>query len=157
MTENERVTRLEHQIKRLEEKQAELYEQLAQARLDQWKGRLEDLEVQMRLGSMETTDRVTALVQRARQAWDDAEARFGGAAAAAPELLESVRAGFETAMADIRSALMDARQVAQKAAKRAMTPAKAAGRAKKVVPSKRAPAKKAPAAKRAPAKKATVK
>ena len=83
MTENERVTKLEAQIADLESKQTELYDQLAEARLDQWKGRLEDLEVQVHLGAMDTNDRIAALMQKAHDRWDDARRQVGGATATA--------------------------------------------------------------------------
>jgi hypothetical protein len=115
MTENERVKKLEVQIADLEKKQSELFTQLAEARLDQWKGRLEDLEVQVHLGAMETNDRVAALMQKARDRWDDARRQLSGATTAATEVIDTVRGGFENAIDDVRRALLDARkQVADK-------------------------------------------
>lgn len=115
MAENDRIKKLEAQIERLEARQSELYEQLAEARLDQWKARLEDLEVQMHLGAMETNDRVTALVQRARDRWDDAKSRLSGATSVASDVFESVRTGVESALNDLRQALIDARKQAKQA------------------------------------------
>ena len=112
MTENERVTKLEAQITDLEAKQTELYNQLAEARLDQWKGRLEDLELQVHLGAMDSNDRIAALMHKARDRWDDARTQFGGATATAAEAFETVRGGFEAALDDVRRALLDARKQA---------------------------------------------
>ena len=114
MTENERITKLEAQIERLEARQSELYDQLADARLDQWKGRLEDLEVQARLGAMETNDRVAALMEKARDRWDEARKQLSGATAAATEVVETVRSGFENAIDELRRALLDAKEQASR-------------------------------------------
>lgn len=114
MTENDRITKLEAQIERLEAKQSELYDQLAEARLDQWKGRLEDLEVQAHLGAMDTNERVAALVQKARARWDEARKQLGGATAVAADVVETVRGGFENAVEDLRRALLDAKEQATK-------------------------------------------
>jgi chromosome segregation ATPase len=93
MTDNERIKKLEAQIKKLETKQAELSTELAEARLDQWKGRLEDLEVQAHLGAMDTNDRVVALVQQARDRWNDARGQLGDATSAAGDVVETLRGG----------------------------------------------------------------
>lgn len=105
----DRIAKLEAQIKALEAKHSELYQQLADARLDQWKGRLEDLEVQARLGAMETNDRVAALVEQARDRWNDAKAQIRGAASTAGDVVETVRGGVERAIDDLRRAILDAR------------------------------------------------
>jgi predicted nucleic acid-binding Zn-ribbon protein len=113
MTDNDRIAKLEAQIDRLETKQAELYRQLAEARLDQWKGRLEDLEVQVHLGAMDTNDRVAAVVQRARDRWTDARAKLGSTTSVASDVVETVRKGFESALDDVRRALVEARTQAK--------------------------------------------
>jgi hypothetical protein len=110
MTENERISKLEAHIADLEKTQAELYNQLAEARLEQWKGRLEDLEVQAHLGAMETNDRVATLMQKARDRWDEGRRQVDGATAVAGEAFETVRSGFENAIQDVRRALLDARK-----------------------------------------------
>jgi hypothetical protein len=117
MADDDRVTKLEAQIDKLEVRQAELYEQLAEARLDQWKARLEDLEVQMHLGAMDTNDRLTALVQRARDRWDDAKFRLTEATSTAGDVIESVRTGIDSALNDLRQALIDARSQVKQAGK----------------------------------------
>ncbi|HEX6238350.1 MAG TPA: hypothetical protein VFZ68_14215 [Acidimicrobiales bacterium] len=109
----DRIAKLESQIKELEAKHTELYKQLADARLDQWKGRLEDLEVQARLGAMETNDRIKALIQQARDRWNDATAQVRGAASTAGDVLETVRGGIERALDDLRQAMLDARSKAK--------------------------------------------
>jgi hypothetical protein len=112
MTENERIKKLESQMEDLERTQSELYNQLAEARLDQWKGRLEDLEVQVHLGAMDTNDRVAAGLQKARDRWDDARNQLSGATAVAVEVFDTVRSGVENALDDVRGALLDAKKQA---------------------------------------------
>lgn len=112
MADTDHIANLQARIDRLEAKQAELYEQLAEARLDQWKGRLEDLEVQVHLGAMDTNDRIDALVSRARDRWNEAKAQLSGATSVASDVFETVRSGFESALSDIRRALLDAKKQA---------------------------------------------
>jgi hypothetical protein len=112
MADTDHIANLQARIDRLEAKQAELYEQLAEARLDQWKGRLEDLEVQVHLGAMDTNDRIDALVSRARDRWNEAKAQLSGATCVASDVFETVRSGFESALSDIRRALLDAKKQA---------------------------------------------
>ncbi|HEX6569626.1 MAG TPA: hypothetical protein VF015_10685 [Acidimicrobiales bacterium] len=112
MADTDHIANLQARIDRLEAKQAELYEQLAEARLDQWKGRLEDLEVQVHLGAMDTNDRIDALVSRARDRWNEAKAQLSGATSVASDVFETVRSGFESALGDIRRALLDAKKQA---------------------------------------------
>jgi hypothetical protein len=66
MTNEDRITGLEAQIRKLQAEQAELRMQLAKAQLDRWRGRIEDLEVQMHLGAMEAGDEPTALMRQLR-------------------------------------------------------------------------------------------
>jgi predicted nucleic acid-binding Zn-ribbon protein len=113
MTDDDRIAQLQAQIDRLEARQSELYEKLAEARLDQWKGRLEDLEVQVHLGAMDTNDRVNALVEKARERWNEAKSKLGGATSVASDVGETVRKGVESAVEDVRKALLDAKTQAK--------------------------------------------
>ena len=72
MTTEEHITQLEHQLHELQGQQAELRKQLAKAQLDQWRGRIEDLEVQMHLGGVEASDKATAQMTKLRDRWADA-------------------------------------------------------------------------------------
>ena len=72
MTTEDRIAKLEAEIGKLHAQQADLRKQLAKAELDQWQGRIEDLEVQMHLGAIEASDRMTALMDRLRSKWADA-------------------------------------------------------------------------------------
>ena len=78
MTTEDRITKLEAQIGQLHGELAELRKQLAETQIDQWQGRIEGLEVQMHLGAMEASDRLTALMDQLRNKWADARAAARG-------------------------------------------------------------------------------
>ena len=109
MTTEERIAQLEAQIDDLRAKQAELHKQMTKAQIDQWQGRIEDLEVQMHLGAMETSDKLAALMGRLRSNWADARKQFEERASTASGLADSVRTGLENAFAEVRKALLEAK------------------------------------------------
>ena len=51
MSEQERIGGLEQQIEELKSQLADVRQRLINAEFDQWRGRIDDLEVQARLGS----------------------------------------------------------------------------------------------------------
>ncbi len=107
MTTDERIAKLEAQIDDLRTKLAELHKKLNKAQLDQWQGRIDDLEVQMHLGAMETTDRLTALMGHLRSRWADARRQVEDRASTASSMADTVRTGLETAFAEVRKALLE--------------------------------------------------
>jgi predicted nucleic acid-binding Zn-ribbon protein len=109
MTTDARISKLEAQIDRLEAKEAELRSQLAQAQLDQWYGRIEDLELQAHLGAMDTQDRIRALVAQAREVWQDAKRQVEGTASSASDVAGEVRSRLEGILRDLRRGMVDAR------------------------------------------------
>ena len=66
MTTEDRIAELEAQLGKLHTEVGDLRKQLAKAQIDQWQGRVEDPEVQMHLGAMEASDKLTALMDRLR-------------------------------------------------------------------------------------------
>jgi hypothetical protein len=108
------INRLEGRIAELEKEQAALHRQLAQAQIDQWEGRIDDLEVQVHLGSREVADRLDPLVETLRNRWLDAREQMSRSTDTAGDVFATLRSGLEQAMADIRSAVDDARRVATK-------------------------------------------
>lgn len=108
MTTEERITKLEAQIARLDAKEAELRGQLAKAQLDQWYARIEDLELQAHLGTMETQDRIRSLMAQVRQIWQDTKRQVEGTASSASDVVDSVRGGIEGLLLDVRRGLADA-------------------------------------------------
>ncbi len=113
MAEQDRITQLEHQVDDLKGQLRDVRHQLAAAELDQWQGRIDDLEVQAHLGSMAVRDRLTPVVEELRNAWLEAKARLEGGAETTSTVTERLRSGLERAMAEIRSAVLDARSSAK--------------------------------------------
>lgn len=109
MTTDERIAQLQAQIDDLHAKLADLHKQMTQAQLDQWQGRIEDLEVQMHLGAMETTDRLNTLMGHLRARWADARRQFEDRTSTASSMADTVRTGLENAFAELRKALLETR------------------------------------------------
>lgn len=109
MTSEDRIAILESEIRELRVQQAELRKQLAEAQLDQWRGRVEELEVQMHLGAMEANDKATALMDQLRDRWADARRQLEQSVATASSVAETVRTGLEKAVEDVRKALLESR------------------------------------------------
>ena len=107
MTTDERIAHLEAQIDDLRAKLAELHQQMTKAQIDQWQGRIEDLELQMHLGAMETSDKLTALMGHLRSRWTDARQQFEDRASTASSIADTVRTGLENAFAEVRKALLE--------------------------------------------------
>ncbi len=107
MTTDERIAHLEAQIDDLRAKLAKLHQQMSKAQIDQWQGRIEDLEVQLHLGAMETSDKVTALMGHLRSRWADARQQLEDRASTASSLADTVRTGLENAFAEVRKALLE--------------------------------------------------
>jgi hypothetical protein len=107
MTSEQRIAKLEAQIDDLSKKQADLNKQLTKAQLDQWRGRIEDLEVQLHLGAMESSDRLNALMAGLRSRWADARKQFEDRASTATSVADTVRTGLENAFAELRKALLE--------------------------------------------------
>jgi len=109
VTTEEHITQLEHQLHELQGQQAELRKQLARAQLDQWRGRIEDLEVQMHLGGVEASDKANAQMTKLRDRWADARRQFEESIKTASSVADTVRAGLESAFDDLRTALLESK------------------------------------------------
>lgn len=107
MSTEDRIKALEAKIDKLQAKQAELNKQLAQAEIDQWQGRIEDLELQVHLAAMETNDKLRGLLDQLQLRWADAKVQLETTTTAATEAFDSVRASLQTALKDIRKAMLD--------------------------------------------------
>lgn len=105
------IHELKARIDELEREQDDLRESLAQAQLDQWEGRLEDLELQATLGGMELRDRVEPILERGRKQLADARRTLDGGSTTATEAAAAVRKGIEQAWSDLRSAFADVREI----------------------------------------------
>jgi hypothetical protein len=109
MTTEDRIAKLEAQIGKLQDQQTDLRKQLARAQLDQWQGRIEDLEVQMHLGAMEASDKLTALLDQVHAKWADARRQIEESITTASSVADTVRTGLENAFDDLRKALLESR------------------------------------------------
>jgi ribosomal protein L29 len=109
MTTEDRIAKLEAQIGELQAQQTDLRKQLARAQLDQWQGRIEDLEVQVHLGAMEASDKLTALMDQLRAKWTDARRQIEESITTASSVADTVRTGLEKAFDDLRKALLESR------------------------------------------------
>jgi hypothetical protein len=109
MTTEEHIAQLEDQIHELQGQQADLRKQLAKAQLDQWQGRIEDLEVQMHLGAVEASDKATAQMKKLRDRWADARRQLEESVKTASSAADTVRTGLEKAFADVRQALLESK------------------------------------------------
>ena len=109
MTTEDRIEKLEGQIDKLRAQQADLRKQLAKAQLDQWQGRIEDLEVQMHLAGVEASDKLTTLMDRLRDRWGDARRQFEASISTAASVADTVRTGLERAVEDLRKALLESK------------------------------------------------
>jgi TolA-binding protein len=108
-TTEDRIRRLEGQIDKLQAQLADLRKQLAKAQLDQWRGRIEDLEVQMHLGGMDASDKLSVLMDRLRDRWADARRQFEASVTTAASVADTVRTGLEKAVDDLRKALLESK------------------------------------------------
>ncbi len=104
------IALLEARIQDLEDQQEKLRTQVTRAELDQWEGRIDDLDVQLHLGAMDVRDQLNPLVKVLRDRWLDANEQVSSATSTTGDVLDKLRGGLEQAMKDIRQALVDARQ-----------------------------------------------
>jgi predicted nucleic acid-binding Zn-ribbon protein len=105
MTESEELTR---RVAALEAQVAQLNKDLLESQLDEWKARIDALEVQLHLGQMEAREELNPLIEQLRNRWLDARQQFDRAGSAAEEALAALREGIRKAVADLRAALDDA-------------------------------------------------
>ena len=109
MTTEDRIAQLEDQLHEMQGQQADLRKQLAKAQLDQWQGRIEDLEVQMHLGAVEASDKAKAQMGKLRERWADARREREESVKTASSVADTVRTGLEKAIDDLRQALLESK------------------------------------------------
>jgi hypothetical protein len=113
MGEQDRIGGLEQQIEDLKSQLADVRSRLMSAEFDQWRGRIDDLELQTRLGSMGVQDRIMPVVENLRDLWLDARERTGDGVDTAGEVTARLRDGLESAFKDLRDAVTDAASAAR--------------------------------------------
>ncbi len=108
MSEQDRIGGLEQQIEELKTQLVDVRQRLLDAELDQWRGRIDDLEVQARLGAMSVQDRLIPVVEQLRDQWLDARELAGDGVDTATDVTGRLREGLESAFTELRSAVTDA-------------------------------------------------
>lgn len=109
-TAEERIAKLETQIEKLEAEQRKLRERLTQAQVEQWQGRIEDIEVQSHLASLEAQDRLGPLRDDLRNQWLEVKTQLGRSKDTAADVLETVRESVDSAIKTLRDAVLDTRK-----------------------------------------------
>jgi hypothetical protein len=111
MSENQNTAALEARIVELEQEQDRLRDDaLAEAQLEQWEGRVDDLDVQLHLGGMELRDRLGPIVESIRDQLAETRAHVTDGASSASEAASTIRDGIEKAWSDLRAALLEAKK-----------------------------------------------
>lgn len=114
MTTDERITTIETHLRDLQTAHADLIRQLAEARADLWKSRIESLEVQVHLAAMTSDERLTLLGEQLRNTWDRTQARTDDLSLAATTATETLWSGVEQAYRDVREALLESKRSLQR-------------------------------------------
>ncbi len=110
MTTEERIANLEARLDDLQEAHSAVSRQLAQAHVDQWQGRIDDLELQVHLGAAEASDRLTALTAELDKRWSKVRQQVSRTGATTSDVTETIRVGLESAFKDVRDALIESRK-----------------------------------------------
>ena len=99
---------LEARVAELEAQVDQLNKDLLDTQLDDWKARIDSLEVQMHLGSMEAREELNPLLEQLRNRWLDAQELLDKAGSAAGDAVNSLSDGARKAFRDLTRALDDA-------------------------------------------------
>jgi molecular chaperone GrpE (heat shock protein) len=113
MGDQDRIGGLEQQIEDLKSQLADVRRRLVSAEFDQWRSRLDDLELQAHLGSLNVQDRVLPAVEQLRNLLLDARERAGDGVDTAGEVTSRLREGVESAYRELRDAVSDAASTAR--------------------------------------------
>lgn len=108
---NEHVTQLQAHINALTATQDAMRQELADAKIDQWQARIDDLEVQVHLAALDTGDRIAPLMDDLRNIWLDARNQLEGTVGATKSARDGVRSSLETAYRDVRTAVLETRKL----------------------------------------------
>ncbi len=111
MTTNERIVNLEARLDKLSNDHAAVTKQLVQAHVDQWQARIDNLELQVHLGTRQASDRVETLASTLQTRWSHARHQMQDASITTSAVGETLHAGLEKAYKDLRDALLDSRKM----------------------------------------------
>ncbi|CAN5211696.1 hypothetical protein BH09ACT12_BH09ACT12_00830 [soil metagenome] len=110
MTTDERITTLEARIDTLTEAHDAVNRQLAQARIDQWQSRIDELELQVHLGRLEATDRVTEMTAELQSRWSKARRQLQEATTTTAAVAGTLQTGLDKAYHELRDAVIASRK-----------------------------------------------
>jgi len=96
---------LEGRVHALETQLDDLRRRLAESELDDWKARIDQLEVQAHLGEMEAEEQLEPLIEQMRNRLLDARAQFDKAGTVAGDALGTLTDGVRSAAKDLGDAL----------------------------------------------------
>ncbi len=113
-TTDHRITALETQIGELRTQLQDVRRQLSEAELDQWRARIDDLEVQAHLGTLEVKQRLDPVVDDLRNRWLDAREQVSNSTDTASEVIDALRKGLEHAMGEMRRSMVEAKSAAKR-------------------------------------------
>ncbi|MEO5652979.1 MAG: hypothetical protein ABIN79_05525 [Marmoricola sp.] len=113
MTTDERINTIDVHLRDLQAAHTDLLQQLAQARADMWKSRIEALEVQVHLATMSSDERLTQLGEQLRNTWDRTQAKTEDVSRVATTATETLWSGVEHAYRDMRDALLASKHTLQ--------------------------------------------
>lgn len=99
---------LEARVAALEEQLHALRSELVEGQLDDWKARIDQLEVQAHLGQMEARGEIEPLLEQMRNRLLDARQQLDRVGGAAGDAVSTVSDGVKSALDDLRKALSDA-------------------------------------------------
>lgn len=103
-----RIEELERQVEALTDRVESLTEAVADAAVENWQTRIEQLQLQAALGRMEVRDEITPVMERLRNAFEAARSELTEVPAVVGEAAEELRPAlrrFEKAFDEARRAL----------------------------------------------------
>jgi hypothetical protein len=99
---------LEARLQALEERFDDLRRSLAESELDDWKARIDHLEVQAHLARLDADGQLAPLVEQMRNRWLDARSQFDRAGSVAGDAVTTLADGVRSAAKDLGDSLADA-------------------------------------------------
>ncbi|HEY6533863.1 MAG TPA: hypothetical protein VIY72_16260 [Acidimicrobiales bacterium] len=99
---------LEARLHALEGQLDDLRHRIAESELDDWKARIDHLEVQAHLAQLEADGQLAPLLEQMRNRYLDARTQFDRAGSAAGDAVTTVADGVRSAAKDLGDALADA-------------------------------------------------
>jgi len=104
-------TTFERQVDDLSRQVKELTTFMVDGQLDQWKSRIDDLELQMALGRMELKEEAGPKIDELKTKLDEARAELTAAGDKATEVWATLSAGLRSAFAELKDAFVETKHL----------------------------------------------